>query len=767
MLCQIYYDESHWVELKTVCDVLWNLLIHHHEEHNFDADFVEMMYIRYIYVLRNHHKCDHKLLVSVSSQFKDICVKKFGSSSAIAVRARLEYASVLFESESTKTDAIDIYEEIMTICKTNKNLIDGGSLASVKKHLTEAYMYAHMHGPVSTAVVQRAILVLQERYEYLKNSLGCAHKETLTIFTELMLMHFKLKSPDHEKTIILKLREIVIEIISKEHRSQLLFEAAGTIGAVYIACGIHSHGCELMHEIRQQVIADHTHESENSFKINKSVGRTCFVFLVAFELTLKGSVSHSYSEIMANWLTESVLYENYSRCFAAQTKIEVLLMRSAHLRSFWALQGRKEEIARLDQQVLNVFFKQYGTIVKAKAEIVKIFLVSVLIHLGSRETYNIQIVRAASIAGNKEVLALLKAKRFQEAREVGRCTFHFVMSQGGYHKPGVIGFGFKLAGYMAGRGAKEIPAEIHDKMLQTSREIMTEVLHACKDLDIKFSQLHDHELKDLVALLGEQENYRELEIILESLWKSRHGQKHWSEDTVIQLGARLIESRHLAAKAGHSHGAIDLAEDISYNLRRVLGGLHPHTLQISTLLSQLYTNARQYGDSINLHEEILQLIVFGDDGDDRTPDSVDAEVARTHLDLLKAAYQRNEGWVKSASTYKTLVDALLAMPQFRNATEFANVQPVQDWAPKQDKTTGQTGMFVKPEKWEFIIEEDIRGSENGKHAHTKGAESGVKISHAPIKEKESGWSLRRVSENWGMSLGEKERKHGRRPTIVY
>lgn len=165
--------------------------------------------------------------------------------------------------------------------------------------------------------------------------------------------------------------------------------------------------------------------------------------------------------------------------------------------------------------------------------------------------------------------------------------------------------------------------------------------------------------------------------------------------------------------------------------------------------------------------KILQLIVFGDDGDDRTVDSVDAEVARTHLDLLKASYQRNEGWVKSASTYKTLVDTLLAMPQFRNATEFANVQPVQDWASKQDKTTGQTGMFVKPKEWKFIIEQDIRVVENGKHAHHNGAESGVKVFHAPIKEKESGWSLRRVSENWGMSLGEKERKPGRRPTIVY
>ncbi|GAB7354328.1 hypothetical protein MBLNU459_g4841t2 [Dothideomycetes sp. NU459] len=766
MLCQIHYDESQWTELKVVCDVLWNQLVHHHKEHNFDADFVEMLYIRYIYVLRHHHQSDHKLLVSIASQYKEVCVLMFGTTSPIAVRARMEYASVLMESDSTKTDAISIYEEILTISKTSKTVIDKSLLAILKKHLTDAYMHAHAHGSATPEMIQRAIAVLQERYEHLSLTLGCAHKETLKIFQELMMLHFKLKSSDHEAVITQKLRAIVVELITKEQRSQVLFEAATTIGAIYIACSLHSHGLELMREIRRQVISDHTHGSKETVKIGKSVGRISFAFLVAFELTLKGSVTHSYSEIMADWLTESVLHENYTRCLSNQAKIEVVLMRSAHLRSFWALRGRKEEITLLDQQVFDIFFKRYGNVVGTRAEMVKVFLVSILVQLGSRETYNIQIARVASIAGNNKVLELLQAGRYQEAHEVAHCTFRFVMSQGGYHKAGLIGFGFKLAGYMAGREAEQMPAEVRGKMLQTSREIIAEVLHACKDLQINFLQLPDHEINDLVELLGEQENYKELEIILESLWKSRHGQKHWSEDTIINLGLRLIDSRHLAAKDGHSHGAIHLAEDINYNIRRVLGGLNAHTLEISTKLSQLYTNAKQYGDAINVHEGILQLIVSGDDGDPRTDDSVTAEVARNHLNLLKAAYQRNEGWDKSAKTYKSLIDELLSMRKYRADSHFRDVQPVQKWVAKPDESTGRLGLYVKPQRWGFIMENG-RVVEVGDGVQTNGTHKGAKMLMDPITEKESGWSLRRISENWGMSFGGKEARPTNRPSIVY
>lgn len=756
-LSQIYYDESNWVELRVVCDVLWNLLLTQPKEHDYDENYVELLYIRYAYVLKNHNKgnnkADHKLFAAVALQYKEICIMKFGSASSVALRARIEYASVLMENEETKVEAISAYEEIITTTKNSKVTVDESTMAMVKARMTEAYVHAHRKGISSAATTSKAIAVLQERFQQIKSSLGCAHSEVLSVFSELVSMRYKTKkSTEDEQAIVRMLQENTLEIITKEHQSQVLFEAANTVGAMYMTCGYHSHGLELVYAVRRQIISGHVPEGKNGFKIDKSIGRIAFVFLVTFELTLKGSVGHNYSEVMADWLTESVLFENYSRSLNSQSKIELLLLRSAHLRSFWLARGRHEEVAILDQRVFDIFSKQFGNALKTKPEMAKVFLISILIHIGAGDTYDIQTARAASIAGNKKVEELIKAGKFQEAHEVGYCTFQFVMTQGGYQQAGLIGYGFKLAKNMAAKG--KIAAELHGKMLQTSKEVMSEVLNACKTLQINFLQLHDHELNDLVELLGEQESYKELSIILESLWKSRNGQqKHWSEDTIINLGVRLVVSRHLASQNGHSESAIHLAEDITYNLRRVLGGLHPHTLKMSTLLSQLYTSAKLYGDAMNVHEEILQLIVSGDDGDDRTIDTVSAPNARQHLDLLKAAYQRNGGWVKSANTYRSLVAQLTGM--FANNAEFQNVQPVQDWQPKPDNSMTGVGVFERPTQWMFVVKDDILPLEGQGGIRDGASEEGFKKASLPAKKsKQPGWSLRRISDLWGMSLGD-------------
>jgi hypothetical protein len=750
-LSQIYYDESNWVELRIVCDVLWSLLTTQTKEYDYDENYVELLYIRYAYVLKHHNrghgKVDHKLFAIVAKQYRDICITKFGSSSSVAIRARIEYASILMEDESTKVEAVDAYEEIITTTKNSKVVVDEKTMSMVKSRMTEAYVYVHRKGISSAATTEKAIAVLQERLQQLKSVHGSAHSETLSVLSELISMRYKTKkTTEDEQTVIRMLQENTIEIITKEQRSQVLFEAANTIGAMYITCGYHSQGIELVQAARRQIICGHTGKS--IFKFDKSIDRIAFVFLVTLELSLKGSSGHNYTEVMADWLSESVLFNNYSRSLTTQVKVDQILLRSARLRSFWVDRSRNEEIDVLDGRVFEIFNKQFGNALRTRPEMIKVFLISLLSHIGSGDAYDIQVSRAASISGDSRIEALIQNGRHHEAAEVAYCTFNFVMTQGGYQQAGLIGYGFKLAKYLTMKD--NIPAEIHTKMLQASREVMSEILNACKTLQINFSQLHDHELNDLVELLGEQENYKELDIILESLWKSRSGQKNWSEDTLINLGERLVVSRHLASDKGHSHRAIHLAEDITYNLRRVLGGLHPHTLKMSDILSQLYTGAKMYADTLNVHEEIIQLIVSGDDGDDRTTDIVSTKIARQQVDLLKAAYQRNGGWVKSAKFYQKLVTDLIK--KFSKTAEFKDLQPVQEWQAKPDNTTAHVGLFQKPQQWMFIVENDVVPAKDGeKHIHGNTSKEGFQRAPQPLKQiKQSGWSLRRVSDLWGM-----------------
>jgi hypothetical protein len=121
---------------------------------------------------------------------------------------------------------------------------------------------------------------------------------------------------------------------------------------------------------------------------------------------------------------------------------------------------------------------------------------------------------------------------------------------------------------------------------------------------------------------------------------------------------------------------------------------------MSELLSQIYTHAKHYKDAMRLHEHILRLVVDGYNDDDRTLDTMEASRARKHLDLLKHAYLRLQGWEKDASIYQVLVNQLINTPVYKNDPAFKGVQGTSKWSLK-GKDTG-IGEFVPSIRWELV-----------------------------------------------------------------
>jgi len=217
------------------------------------------------------------------------------------------------------------------------------------------------------------------------------------------------------------------------------------------------------------------------------------------------------------------------------------------------------------------------------------------------------------------------------------------------------------------------------------------------------------------------------------LWSSREAQKKWTSTTVVAIGRRLVQARFLADDAKE---ATHLCEDICYNLRQTLGALDPKTLEMSDLLSQLYTATKHHREAMGVHENIIRLVTEGDDDDDRTLDTMDSPTARKQLELLKQSYLRLGKWDKSARTYKELVDALLCMPEYKGKPEWAGVQPTDKWNPKE--VPSATGEFVAPKEWELIKADAL-------------TEAG-EMKEMPVGLKRPGVGLKRASSNWGMGL---------------
>lgn len=154
---------------------------------------------------------------------------------------------------------------------------------------------------------------------------------------------------------------------------------------------------------------------------------------------------------------------------------------------------------------------------------------------------------------------------------------------------------------------------------------------------------------------------------------------------------------------------------------------------MSDLLSELYTSMGHYREAQGVHENILRLVVEGDDGDDRTIDTMPSQTARKHVDLLKQSFLRLKGWDKSATTYKDLVNALREM--YKGEPQWKDVQGIDTWGFNKEQPSETLGNSVAPKEWDSAKPEDL--DEQGDVKGTKGL-------------RRPGMGVKRATSNWGI-----------------
>lgn len=398
--------------------------------------------------------------------------------------------------------------------KTTTTQISETTITTVKKSLTTAYVKVCSHNSVSRTTIERAVKVVIERFSSLKATFGCSHTETLTVLRELVLLYIKL---ENHSTVVRMLLETTIEIINKEKHSKTLHEAAKTMGSIYIACGIVERGQEMVHEMRLQIVTGSASSNKSSFKLDRSISKVSYVFLVTFEQVILGQMTVSYSELMADLLTETILYESFTRSINNKSQTEVILARAASLREFLKSRKRKLQIEILDNQAHEIFAKQWGSTLRVHSEISFIFCKILLKELGRPDTRDVEIGRSACVCSVAKVRSLLSKDRTQEAYGVAFCALSFIDQQHAYRKPHNIDYGFQLSSLMAGRGPEKplksgTEPKLRNDMMELSRKIIQVVLQACRESKIDFVHLELRQLRDLTGLLGAQQNHADLEV---------------------------------------------------------------------------------------------------------------------------------------------------------------------------------------------------------------------------------------------------------------
>ena len=175
--------------------------------------------------------------------------------------------------------------------------------------------------------------------------------------------------------------------------------------------------------------------------------------------------------------------------------------------------------------------------------------------------------------------------------------------------------------------------------------------------------------------------------LLNRLWLSRHKRISLPKDTIVTLGRRLVDVRFFH---GHVDSAIDLAEDILYNLRQVYGPLHPSAVQMMNLLSSIYMSKGDRAAALAVHEAAESgLVNTGSQGHNQggvTEDSSqDDKLIRSKLEDLLQSYRQepNQGSIVQHSA--SLIDELARRlhtpaPQTKNGGPCGAHQPPVSWS---------------------------------------------------------------------------------------
>lgn len=693
VVCEFYHEHHKWGKLKGLCGSVWHFFRHGGEHCAwFTEEGVLCLYEWSICAHRKRSRGGHKhvdhpdhgegrdhgehgevdleMLYQITVEYRDLIRIRFGGASAIFIKILMALAKICEGTEDHYHEAITIYEEVITKTVTETTeVITEETIRTIKKRLAHVYVQVitrgriggtgtgpkgqphHHHDPADG---ERALEICMEVYLHLKTEFGCWHERTLLQLEQVILILSVLGGDDRHHHMVTLLRGVVLEIVVTCHESMHLYKAATILATLYVKVSLHAHLEGFLSKLHHLIIlpgmaCEHDFDWAPSGQNDLSV----LVFLVTCKQILHVGHCHemSFSEVMAAVLLEMHLYSEVRALMHSETKVfaEVFVQTTARLHFFWYSTNRHALCSSMLSQLVVGFRGYFSCLDKVDDEGIVLFLEALCQYprfFGERACKDF--AHAVCVAANSKVSALLSVQRFESAHQVAKCALLLARRQHHYFTRNNVALGYKLAEYMAGidvNSCEHVDADLYASMLKTSREIIAEVLFACKKADIDFVSLRFEDVSGLLRLLGTQGNFLELETMLLHLWQSREVQKTWQPSTVLSIGLALVHA-HVAAE--HLPQAITLCETISYNLRRSGDWLDDQAVQASTLLAQLLTLAGQHGKAMAVHEEVLREV-----DEEGSPEVYD-KYAQRQVDTFRRSMERNGGYGKPSSALDLL-----------------------------------------------------------------------------------------------------------------
>ncbi|KAJ5228852.1 hypothetical protein N7489_009560 [Penicillium chrysogenum] len=684
-LINLYEKEMQWDSALHVYRSLWpTLVVEDNKVDTYDHDLVDRMlektYLGYMSILTTHKRADFSERYRVASEYVMTCRHLHGATSEKTLNATLLFAELCESSDAHVDQAISLYKlpletsEWVAPSQSSKGLDQMTTPLPITLKHKLAQLFVRKH---DSTVEARSLYT--EEFQLAKKNQGYFSTTTLSWLRELALAHSRQGTSTSVQQGNAILHAYSTDVLHAGGDTETIGDWARRIASIYLECGFIEGGNNLLDELRHRVV----YGSESS-AVDLSDRRDA-VFVAAFEEVFGRRAS--YDQIMAEMAREMRTSQAFSKSLSSHDFIPTLI--TGHkLYNLQISQKRVRAANDTKDKLYDYFCSNLSATNVADKEIVQQFY-QICLREVHRENYNMSILTTTT----NLVRDLCNSSRFQEASILTGVLHSFLHLTDGLNNQESINTATQLCLYLSGHKANKCTDEkTYQAMSTKSKLLLQEIMATSKSMGIEMVDLPFNHLNDIITLLGQYEMFDELEAILTQLWTSRIVQRTWTPDVVVWIGRRLVETRFCR---GSVDSAIQLCRDICYNLRQVWGSCDPVTLDMTKLLSALFTASENYQSAATLHEGILYDLL----GDSGAVDHANgADTASQHMELLRRS-QARLGAEQTSSRPSAHAEL------FQSVADRFGVQSEQIKSVGEANGGEQFGVWSKPRRFSIDVED--------------------------------------------------------------
>ncbi|KAJ5140438.1 hypothetical protein N7448_003846 [Penicillium atrosanguineum] len=626
-LIGLYEKELKWDSALEVYRHLWPTLVVQDNTSTYDEMEVERLlektYIGYMTILTSRTRTtEFSERYKVASDYVTTCRNVYGPGDQKTLSALLLYAELCETNESYTDQAIALYKQPLQTA----DWVPTSESSLPLEQMSQPLPITLKHKLAQLFVRRRdstneARSLYTEEYQLAKKTQGHFSTTTLSWLRELALAHSRQGTPSSVQQGNALLHTYVTDVLHAGGDPSMMSDWARKIASIYLECGFIEGGNSVLDELRHRVLSG----SDTSAM---ALGdRRDAVFVASFEEVF-GRRGTS-EQIITEMYREMQIQKTFTRNLSGHDFIPTLISGD-RLARLQIDQNRVRAAKDTRDRLYEYFCATLSATNIADRDIVMQFYGICLREIHNKN-YNLNILKTTTSL----VRDLCNDQRFQDASDVTGVLHSFLHLTDGLNSYDSIITATKLCLYLSGHQATKCHNEkLFNEMSVKSKLLLQELMASSKSLGIEIMDLPFPELNDIITLLGECEMFDDLEAILTQLWTSRIVQRTWTPDVVVWIGRRLVETRFCR---GSVDSAIQLCRDICYNLRQVWGSCDNVTLEMTKLLSGLFTASGDHKSAATLHEGVLYDLL-GDSEAKSHPGASD--VVSQHMELLRRAQSR-------------------------------------------------------------------------------------------------------------------------------